>query len=719
MVMKKIAGIMGLVMCMVGFMSCNKYKALEFEADRPESLALQEEIDSVAPLKSFINRGAHPKFLFGAALSLPEYVNKSVKYRLVNRNFDEIVMGYEMKHGAVVQSDGSLALDNVSKLLHVAKESGMAVYGHTLAWHANQNANYLKGLISPLLVTAPGFNNDLNLAGLKDGTFNGWFKANAGAGITLSDNGMGAGTKAIKLVSGNTSAQAADLSLYSPSITVKPGKKYEILCFIKSDKPGEGRITFEGLSNNAPVVDWMKTGKATETFTTGISWKEIRFQVSDFTGSSIKLQLNLGYKPGVTYYVDVNNFYVFDTQGDPVVSNLVVGGDFETGSGWGGWGGSSSRGVTANGLGYGNTGKAFFVTNPTRSNNFWEVQSLYTLPGSLNLNETYELSFWVKGTNTGIIRPELQSPNFSSNGFGMVNVTTDWTLVTAATTVTAADRSRLIFSYGEYQGTVYIDNVVLKSTKAAGGTTIAEKTALEKEIIISGALEDWIRGMVTVSKGHVKAWDVVNEPMDDGRPAELKTAVGRTNIAADEFFWQDYMGKDYAVKAFQWARQYGNPTDIHFINDYNLEFSLDKCRGLINYVNYIESKGAKVDGIGTQMHIDINADKAKIEEMFKLLAATGKLVKISELDIGLGGVRTPNATAAQYQAQAEMYKFVIDKYFQLIPKEQRYGITIWSPLDSPANSSWRAGEPIGLWTENYVRKLAYAYVAKALQENAK
>jgi endo-1,4-beta-xylanase len=35
--------------------------------------------------------------------------------------------------------------------------------------------------------------------------------------------------------------------------------------------------------------------------------------------------------------------------------------------------------------------------------------------------------------------------------------------------------------------------------------------------------------------------------------------------------------------------------------------------------------------------------------MFKLLAATGKLIKISELDLGLGGVLTPNATQAQYQ----------------------------------------------------------------------
>jgi endo-1,4-beta-xylanase len=66
-----------------------------------------------------------------------------------------------------------------------------------------------------------------------------------------------------------------------------------------------------------------------------------------------------------------------------------------------------------------------------------------------------------------------------------------------------------------------------------------------------------------------------------------------------------------------------------------------------------------------------------------------------------------------------MYKFVIDKYFQHIPAAQRYGITIWSPLDSTPASNWRKNEPIGLWTWDYVRKLAYSYVAKALETNAK
>ena len=709
--MNKLYKIAAALTTLVMIASCNKYKALDFNVDKPESVATQEDIDAYPALKTYINRTAHPDFRFGVAGSLSEYLNKGVQYRLANRNFDEMAVGYEMKHGAVVQANGSLALLKVKDFLETAKQAGMSVYGHTLCWHANQNATYLKGLLAPMVVTSPSYANDLNLAGLKDKSFTGWNLANPGAGITVTDGeGMGTGNKAVKLVATGGSSAATDLQLITPAITVDKTHKYEVVMYIKSDIPGEGRISFEGLNNNTP----------TPTFTTGISWKEIRFQINDFAGNNIKLHFDLGYKPGVTYYIDVNNLYVYDTQGAPLVNNLVTNGNFETGSAWGGWGNNSIRGITAAGMGVGNTGKALYVTNPSKTTNYWDVQTTYPFAAALNNAETYELSFWVKGTAAGVIRPELQSANYSSNGFGQVAVTTEWKLVTIATTTTAADRSRLIISYGEFAGTVYIDDVVLKSSKATGGTTtIVEKTAIEKTAIITGALDKWMKGMLDVSKPYVKAWDVVNEPMDDGNPYELKTGIGQSNLAADVFHWQDYLGgKDYGVTAFKMARQYGNPGDIHFINDYNLEYNLDKCRGLIAYVGYIESKGAKVDGIGTQMHISTTSNKEKIADMLKLLAATGKLIKISELDIGVG-VKTTEATIEHYKAQADMYKYVIDKYFELIPAKQRYGITIWAPLDSPLSSFWRAGEPIGLWTEAYVRKLAYASVAEALKANTK
>ncbi|WP_186756531.1 endo-1,4-beta-xylanase [Echinicola salinicaeni] len=692
--------------------SCVDYVSTdEYQVEKPESIALQEELNSYNTLKTYIDSIANPDFILGGAVSQTEYADKGVLYRLINSNFQEITAGYGMKHGAVVQSDGSLSMDAVNAMYQAAAEAGTSIYGHTLCWHANQNAGYLNGLLEPLVVNSPAFSNELDLSGLMAGDLAG-FSTNGDVSI-IENEGMGEGTSAIKLTAGASVSSPGDLQFVIPGIPSEVGKEYEIVAYIKSDIPGEGRISFEGLENNEPEVDWMGTGTASATFQTSMSWKEIRFSLSDFQGDSFKLKFDMGYSPGVTYYLDINNLYVFDPNGEPVINNLVADGDFESGTGWGGWGNGSTRGITEDGMGFGGEGKAFFVTNPSVTGGFWEVQTVYGFAEPLENGETYKLSFWVKGDAEGIIRPELQSPNYSSNGFGQVMVTREWQQVELTTTATADDRERLIVSYGEYAGTVYIDNVVLSSASLSGGsTTLVQKTPEEKEAIISGELERWISEMVTNSAEHVKAWDVVNEPMDDGNPYELKTGIGKTDMAADEFYWQDYLGKDYAVQAFKWAREYGNPDDLHFINDYNLEYNLDKCQGIIDYVAYLESQGAQVDGIGTQMHIGIDSNKQNIAMMFEMLAATGKLIKVSELDVR---VNSPNPTPEMLEQQAEMYKYVVDTYNEYVPKAQRYGITVWGITDSPDDASWLPGERQGLWDLNFNRKPAYVGFVEGLQ----
>ena len=482
-------------------------------------------------------------------------------YRLVNSNFDEITLGYEMKHGAVVQANGSLALTNVKNLLETASKAGISVFGHTLAWHANQNATYLKGLIAPVIIPSTG----------------------------------------------------------------------------------------------------------------GPSWDLVI---------------------GADFETDVATVYQSNT-------NAVMS-------------------FTAAGQGANGSGRALKINNASVRTNDYDSQLFLKFPGVV-AGERYELKMDVRSDVAASYSTQAHvTPGAYKHWdfFGTISSTPTWSTYTKEITVTAdmATSGSVAFNLGKTATNFYFDNITLKKYNPNGGSTTIEKTAEQKKTLLTDALETWIKGMVTLSKDYVKAWDVVNEPMDDGKPAELKTGIGRTNLAADEFYWQDYLGKDYALKAFEFARKYGNASDIHFINDYNLEYSIDKCKGLIAYVKYLEDKGAKIDGIGTQMHITATSDKAKIDEMFTLLAATGKLIKISELDMGFAGnIKTPQVTAEQYALQSDMYKYVVKKYFELIPAAQRYGITIWAPQDSPTNSSWRAGEPIGLWTEGFIRKPAYVGVAEGLK----
>ena len=64
---------------------------------------------------------------------------------------------------------------------------------------------------------------------------------------------------------------------------------------------------------------------------------------------------------------------------------------------------------------------------------------------------------------------------------------------------------------------------------------------------------------------------------------------------------------------------------------------------------------------------------------------------------------------------ADFYKFIIKKYFEIIPAAQQYGICQWCLTDAPGSSGWRGGEPVGIWTEGFKkRKAVYGGFAEGL-----
>lgn len=267
----------------------------------------------------------------------------------------------------------------------------------------------------------------------------------------------------------------------------------------------------------------------------------------------------------------------------------------------------------------------------------------------------------------------------------------------------------------------------------------------EKKNVLTTAMGTWIDGMMEATDGYVTSWDVVNEALSgadkdgDGK-FDLQSAK-RGNVSADDaknnFYWQDYLGDiDYVRTAVADARKSfaahnGDPEKLKlFINDYNLESDWDdngKLRSLIQWIKDWEADGVtKIDGIASQMHISCYADPVKQEsvkkhivKMLELMKESGKLCKISELDMGYvdaagNSVTYDQMTEEQHKEMRDLYTFVLQKYFEIIPAAQQYGITQWCATDSPKDSGWRKGEPTGLWDLNYLRKHTYAGFAVGL-----
>ena len=371
----------------------------------------------------------------------------------------------------------------------------------------------------------------------------------------------------------------------------------------------------------------------------------------------------------------------------------------------------------------------------------WEVQFVIMSNIVLEKNKEYKMTFNVKGSGSGKLDGRLGDwgggANFS------IPFSTEWQDVQVSVTPTM-DGNFMLLHVPNYIGDVYIQSIKFEGYKAS----TVPQTQEEMHDTLVYAMDKWIKSMMEACDGKVKAWDLVNEAIGgDGNDGSGNYTLqhskdydpnGNPNatwdVGGDAFYWQDYMGDlEYVRQACRLARKYG-PEDIKlFINDYNLESDWDnnkKVKSLVNWIKKWESDGVtKIDGIGTQMHIschenetNLNNIKKHITQMFQVIANSGKLCRISEMDMGYvrgsnrwgSSIKTSQITEAEHKKMADFYEWIIKEYFRIIPPEQQWGICQWCATDSPNNSGWRGGEPVGIWDSNYYRKHVYAGFVRGL-----
>lgn len=455
---------------------------------------------------------------------------------------------------------------------------------------------------------------------------------------------------------------------------------------------------------------------------------------------------------------------VVESEGE--IANVLQGdaSNFNGGTtgGWGSWGSNKeSADVVA---GAGKDGSAALVLKNKGDGNTWEAQCAYTFDDALQAGKKYIIQFYAKSTSTaGELQFQYQNGTTyqSQGGYNTFSVGKDWTKCEYEFTPTPEDANRIIFNFGKVGATYYLDNIKFGLAKDQGSTAGAKqtifrargkqhraasksyyvlKTPAEKQAALEGAMEAWVSGVAN----HLKekgvtpyGYDVVNEPIadgsnkfrgldegifgsdDDAAPEETVADGLSLNWGNNHWYWGYYV-PDYHVKAFQLARKYLPAETKLFVNDYNLETSPKKLEALVKFVNEIDTKNGSpiVDGIGTQMHVTLSSSddatknaeniaalKEKVDAMFQTMAATGKLVRVTELDISLG---TGSPSANQYQAQSDCYQMIVESYKANVPTAQQSGITIWSLSDNEAEHEyWLKGQVPNLFDKDYKRKWAY------------
>lgn len=748
-------------------------------------LSVKEAIANYKGIKEYAAQYA-PGMVVGVGMGATQYLNDmafadSITYRkLVDANFQMYTLGNAMKHDAIVQSSGALNFATVDEMI-AAAPADMKLYGHNFLWHTQQNQNYLKSLIAPKLVVESDSDIESILGGdaanFDGGTTSSWgsWGDNKESSEVLAEVGVD-GTSCLVLKTKETDGDH-----------YKAQNAYTFDTFLETDV--EYTIRFKAKSNMAAGALQFQYQNGTTygcqggytDFTVGTDWttceKSFTIPATDSKGNAMEVNriiINFGKIGGAVYYID--NIEFGKKKDGP--KNYCSNGSFETDlSGW--TIANASGGVTTEEVeGTIDGSKAMKLVADASAANAWNLQVTSEKMPALQ-GKKVQLSFFVKSDVPGKGRVSFSSD--MSNQYPWMNWTgkqdswteafetsSSWTQISVVLQNFSCDFNEgastwsFNFDFGYLPGvTYYIDDVKVveyeenanKSLKASKMYYVL-KSPEEKREALLGAMESWIKGMAEhlAEKNVVPyGYDVINEAIADGSnaPRGLNGVFGGTwdndgvteydsepteteadglslNWGGGHFYWGYYVGDDYAVKAFQYARQYLPAETKLFYNDYNLETSPGKRKAVIDFVKSIdEANGAPiVDGIGTQCHLrlDVAADEpyetqienfmAQVEGSLTELAATGKLVRITELDISLG---TASPAANQLEAQYEAYRRVFEAYKRIVPEAQQSGITIWTLTDHPdEHVYWLPDESPNLFDKDGKRKWAYKGVCDGL-----
>ena len=696
--------------------SCADWDDWKYDVEKPQTIAQYEYLNDYAPLKEYLDRDAHPGFKVSAALAVDEFNQQGPLFRLAAHNFDEIVAGNAMKMASCVNDQGVMDFSKVSSFVRAAEDAGLTVYGHTLAWHAQQPRKWLEKLIADKeLDVDPDQKTftELSRQTYQDGPFP-FYQMGCAPDII---NGS------IHFVPTGDWSQFFCMT----GCSMKAGN-YVAILHIKSTKDGMISLTAQnGWGAEAQKITQKFTVKANE-------WVDAEVALNDIQGGNYDFILLPETFDGT---LDLQSVTIGQYESPAMeVEQEVKHQTYQDGP-----------------FPYYQMGCAPDVINgsihfvPTGDwSQFFCVAGAPLTPGN------YAVDVEIKSTKSGNIKMTVQNGwgGDAESRDGTVALKEGWTTARFKMTLEQGGNYDFILKPETFDATLDLKSVTIKKIVKMNSIPL---TPQEKSDTLTWAMNKWISGMMQATEGKVKAWDLINEAISGGGNVNgfyaLQTEATSEHNPQD-FYWQDYFTPEMygpivekAARDAYAAVEGTNPEDLKlFINDYNLESDWDnnqKVKSLVYWIGVWEKKGkelgwnTKIDGIGSQMHISYYEDpqileskKKAIQNMLKIMAETGKLVRISEIDMGYVDKDGKDVTTAQLEklpieervakekAMAEHYKWIIEQYFKIVPVSQQYGICQWCLTDSPTDSGWRPGQPVGLWNLNYQRKPAYGGFADGL-----
>jgi endo-1,4-beta-xylanase len=231
----------------------------------------------------------------------------------------------------------------------------------------------------------------------------------------------------------------------------------------------------------------------------------------------------------------------------------------------------------------------------------------------------------------------------------------------------------------------------------------------ENKALLLQRLENHIRAVMTHFGTNVYAWDVVNEVIDPSQADGFRRSP-----------WFNITGTDYIERAFRVAHEV-QPNAKLYINDFDTT-NPTKRQFLFNLIADLKSRGVPIDGIGHQMHNNVDfPSRQAIVDTINMFANLGVDNQITELDVSIYSNSLPgpivdyaDIPVERFILQGYRYRTFFDAFRELQGKIS--SITFWGQADDHTwlTSATRVNGPL-LFDTSLQKKFAYWGLVDPLQ----
>lgn len=731
--------LIGLALLAASVVACTDEYDCNLLVEKPEDVKVSEYLASFDVLKSYIDRAADSPFKLTANMSAADFTAHEVAYSILMDNFDGLDIGntYTPVNSS---TDGEYDFSGMQLLTDAVREAGVTLYAGTLCSNQNQPATYYNKLIEPIIIPFEPLKGKTVICDFENDELGTSYEMTGGSQAVVENDPEG---KTGKVLHVGTEDNKAAYSHPKFHVVLPAGHTLGNYVSLSIDMRivnqdglwGSGMKVFINGQEFSVGTNAQGIGCNPNTWNRGavislISDKAPGFIVPDELKDLNEFDLAIGSASSAAqYYLD--NITMSYEIGSGVTKinfdNDEAGKTYPMT-------GNSQAVVEDDPLGDG-SGKVLHVGTSSSLCNYSypkfqvKLQEGYSLGSysgiSLDMYLIDGKGKWGSGMRVVINGQEFNTGKGPSaygcpdNAWGRQLIYIPFIkegeenpggAIEIPNSMKDLTEIELAIGSGSGEWHAYIDNINLYWE---GDDTIIEKTPEEKTALFTAELNKWIGGMIDAGGETVTVWNVIGEPLS-------------TTVDANTFKWAEYLGDvDYARTAVKMARDTAKVDLKLFVSNTIAQSDAmgQKINELSALVDSWEADNVtKIDGYNILLHTvyskDVEVQEANqkaISELFAQLAATNKLVRISDLSVEIadadGNLITANQViTSDRMAAADYLAFIMQEYQKTIAKDKQYGISISSMTESGT------GTKICPWTSGYNRNEMYEGVVNGLKQ---